>query len=276
MKIWLICYAHPGRYSSDHIFSLQQKTIETADTVGEFDEIIPFRFEHLDFDFVSKNQRIFSQPRGAGYWIWKPHLALKMLNSNEVKNGDIVVYIDSKVNFISSIRPLIEIFNRDKLSIMTFRQIASSKVYTKKDCFVLTNSTEPKYIETTQRVGNFWVFKKDEFSRTFFNLMLEYSQNERIITDLPSQIPNSPEFNEHRHDESLISILAKRFDLYPYKFPCDRYMKIEQAITNGQFTEESYTRYKQINPDDWSITTFKQYPDIVTDEKSTYGGIINY
>ena len=53
-------------------------------------------------------------------------------------------------------------------------------------------------------------------------------------------------------------------------------MKIEQAITNGQFTEESYTRYKQINPDDWSITTFKQYPDIVTDEKSTYGGIINY
>lgn len=278
MNVILMCYAHPGRYLAEHIYSLQQATAKTALEVGNIDLVIPFRNEHINWQFSMDNAGLLSAPRGAGYWLWKPYFALKMLDSPEIGTNDIIIYCDSKILFEKPVKPLIDVFLRDNLSVMTFRQLASSKVFTKRDAFILTESDEPKYVETTQRVGGFWIFKKDDFSRHFFETMLKYHKDYRIISDSPSQcgINEYSQFKEHRHCESLISILAKRFDLYPYKFPYIKYIPKEQEMTGGQFTDESYRRWQNTNPNDWSVTTFKQYPDIITDTRSTYDGIINY
>ena len=279
MKLWLICYAHPGRYPAERIFQLQQATAESAISAG-FDEAVPFRFEHLDSAFVQANSALFSHARGAGYWVWKPYLALKMLESKEVDEGDIIQYCDSKILFTKSVKSLIDVFLRDNLNVMTFRQLAASKMWTKRDCFVLTKADEPRYVETTQRVGGFWLFRKGDFARHFFKTMLAYHQDPRIISDCPNQcgLLNYPTFQEHRHCESLISILAKMFDLYPYRFPSSWFTKEEMRVCNGEFTDASHERFMETindrNPPFY--TTFRQYPDMVRDEKSTYEDITDY
>lgn len=278
MKTRLYCYAKPGRYGADHIFSLQNKTVQTAINIVGVDEAIPFRWEHIDNKFKQENEHILSQNRGAGYWLWKPYFALKLMESSHIDNNDIIVYSDSKLEFTKSIKPLIDVFLRDNLSVMTFRQLTPSKPWTKRDCFILTNSDEPKYTETTQRVGGFFIFKKNEFAYNFFKETLNYHRDHRISTDSPNECgyPNYEGFIEHRHDESLISIMSKKYDLYPYRIPFSNMATRDQRITNNQFTKESFEKFKQENPNESFFTTFLQYPNIVTDEMSTYDNIINY
>lgn len=278
MKLWLFCYAHEGRYSLSHITHLQRLTIESAQTHGGFDEIVPFHYENLDDSFVQENAHTFGYARGAGYWIWKPHLALKMLDSSEVADDDILVYCDSKVIFTNSFRPVVDTFLRDKLDIMTFRQLDPSQIRTKRDCFVLMDADKPEYISTCQRTANLWVFKRSLIARGFLLEMLNACSDPRILTDQPNTcgLPNYEGFIEHRHDESILTILAKKYELYPYRFPYEKHSKIEWEYTRGKFTDESYSEYVQKNGSNQWVTTFRQYPDIVTDTKSNYPDCITY
>ncbi len=45
----------------------------------------------------------------------------------------------------------------------------------------------------------------------FFKMMYEISCNYHLLDDSPSVLPNSPNFKEHRHDQSLFSILTRLY-----------------------------------------------------------------
>ena len=280
MKTWLICYAAEGRYPQQRILELQKKTIDTAIQNG-VDSAVAFQRSDLDPAFVKNNAAIMSYPKGAGYWIWKPHIILKTIESPDVADGDTIIYADSKIVFIKSVLPLINVFQRDNLDVMTFRVLSRSKEWTKRDCFILTKSDKPMYTNTCQRYGGIWVFKKGEFAHHFFSTMQAYELDHRILTDSINLlgIPNYPEFQDHRHDESLVSILSKMFDLYPYRFPYPRHSLMEQETTLGEFTDESFDRYMKTERK-WGgapgLVTFRQYPDIVRDEKSTYDDVLDF
>ena len=46
-----------------------------------------------------------------------------------------------------------------------------------------------------------------------------YCQDERIITDNPNTmgLPNYPEFIQNRHDQSVSSLLAKKYNIPPFR-----------------------------------------------------------
>lgn len=97
---------------------------------------------------------------------------------------------------------------------------------------------EPKYTESSQREATYiWIIKND-FTINLVEEYLEYAQDERIITDLESQNKNYEEFKDHRHDQSIWSLLCKKYNVEPHKlisqwgddmskdFPNDLYNKI--------------------------------------------------
>ena len=71
----------------------------------------------------------------------------------------------------------------------------------------------PFYYETEQFMAGFQIYKKSKFTVFFVEEYLHYSQDKRIITDEPNTLglPNYQGFRENRHDQSIFSILTKKY-----------------------------------------------------------------
>lgn len=265
-------------YANNMFYESQRKNCYTGKKIGNFDVCLPFSFKDIDESFYLKNKHILDQPRGAGYWMWKYYFADKILKDKNTTKDDIIFYADAGCHFTDKIDKIVEVFKRDNQSVMTYCQLYISSMWTKRDAFVYTGCDEAKYRNTSQRVGGFFMFKKDDFSINFFEELLKYSQDYRIITDSENEcgLPNYPDYREHRHDESLISLISKKYDLYPYRNPSQQGYLLNWNITNNLYTEENYKNYvKKGGLNFINFGTFKQYPPIITDDRSTYPTIIS-
>ena len=85
--------------------------------------------------------------------------------------------------------------------------------YTKRDAFILLGVDSPFYSETGQFNAAFQIYKKTRFTEAFLEEYLYYSQDRRIITDDPNKLgkENYNEFKDHRHDQSILSLLTKKY-----------------------------------------------------------------
>ena len=92
----------------------------------------------------------------------------------------------------------------------------------KADAFILTDTDTPEIRNSTTRGGGLFLCRKDDIAREFFQETLRYACDRRIIdARIPNQMgrANPPEFIRHADDEALISIMAKKHRLYPYRWP---------------------------------------------------------
>lgn len=225
-------------YAND-IFRESQKLNSIAGKeVGLFDEIISYSQKDIDADFFNRNKRILQQKRGNGYWLWKPYFIKKTLEA--AKYGDFVFYCDSGSYFIRPVTPLIDISLSTGQEIIVFDLTYLEKEWTKRDAFILMDCDSPKYSESRQRLAGFSLWRKSEFTMDFADEYLRYAQDERIILDLENQCgsPNYQEFKEHRHDQSIISLLTKKYDLEAYRDP--------SQFGNGEKQNYSNSKYDQL------------------------------
>ena len=179
-----------------------------------FDKVITYNRDFLDAAFVDKNKFILNRARGAGYWLWKPYIILKTLR--EANKGDIVFYCDSGARFISSISPLIKLCNEE--SIVLFGQQLLNKAWTKRDAFFYMQSDA---YDKQQITASFMLFKHSKKALDLMEEFLAYCSDARIITDDSNTcgLDNFPEFNDHRHDQSIMSLLASKYNIKLHRDP---------------------------------------------------------
>jgi hypothetical protein len=203
MKI-LINYAHGGFVESQKMCS------QSAMEVGGFDKVIEYRKKDIDPYFLRKNENIFAQKRGAGYWLWKPYFILKTLK--EMSDEDILVYCDSGLKFVDSWDYFFDICNNIKHNLVLFMLGFENKQWTKRDCFYYMGCDSDKYAKGMHTAATYQICKKNNFTLNFYSEYLDYAQDERIMTDKPNECGNTnhPEFNDHRHDQSILSLLRLR------------------------------------------------------------------
>ena len=211
MKIH-INYAH-AKYTA-----AQRLNTETALSCGGFDVSIPHGLANLDPEFIKQNQNILFQPRGAGYWLWKPYLILKYLR--QMDKNDWLMYTDSGLYFCDNPWPTI-LSEEDAIGskgIMTFGEVYTNGMYTKRDCFVLMGMDSDEIRNKPQRIASSFVCKRTDFSISFVEEWLRLAQDPRIVTDLPNtqRLSNYPEFKDHRHDQSIMSLLTIKNDTCVY------------------------------------------------------------
>ena len=79
----------------------------------------------------------------------------------------------------------------------------------------------PHYAESRQRLSGFSLWRKSSMSIEFLNEYLEFARDERIVTDIDNQCgyPNYKDFKEHRHDQSIFSLLTKKYKLKSFRDP---------------------------------------------------------
>jgi hypothetical protein len=274
-------------YADLKFYNSQKINTESGLSIGGFDKVFEFNRGNIDSVFFEKNKHILTQYRGAGYWLWKFYFANNLLNDPSIPENSYIFYADSGSKFIDSIDHLIEVFNRDGLSVMTFRQNHLSYIWTKRDAFILTDTDYPEYTHTGARVGGWFLLKKDNFSREFISKCLEYGCDYRIITDSPNELgqPNYEGFIENRHDETVITLVSKKYGLFPYRNPSQWGFIGDVNFTDNEYgpegTKKMVEKFGALST--WGNKygnyfhgeSLNQYPDFIFDDKSTYPTIID-
>ncbi|MEI0562421.1 hypothetical protein [Brachyspira pulli] len=211
-KIYLCSFGNLDLYPSALRFKKQ------AESFNIFDEIFIYNEYNLPYD--EKFERLLRSKlvpsRGFGYWCWKPFIVLKTLES--MNDDDILFYIDMGCHlnkegidrFYEYLDIVIENLN------LCFELGNVEKVWTKSDLFnyfnVLNNSdiTDSHQIAAT----SFFLLRNDvniEFVKKWLQV---YYDDFSLVDNTPSKIQNFEMFSEHRHDQSIFSILSKLYHFY--------------------------------------------------------------
>ena len=94
-------------------------------------------------------------------------------------------------------------------------------MWTKRDAFVLLNVDQLEYANTSASLTSYFLIRKSSTSMTFVSEWLTYAQDSRAITDDENvfHLPNYADFRAHRHDQSLVSLLVKKWKFMTYPDP---------------------------------------------------------
>ena len=215
----------------------QKLNSKTGLEIGMFDKVISYMPEDIDNEFYQKNKKILNQKIGNGYWLWKPYFIKKSLAL--LDEDDFLFYCDSGAYFINPITPLTQIMIKTGLDIMSFELTYKEKQWTKRDAFLLMDCDSEKFTETKQRLASFSTWRNSEFTLEFVNEWLHFSQDERIITDLVNQMgyTNYDGFIEHRWDQSIFSMLTKKYDLPLYRDPSQYGNGLRHFYSNSEYDQ---------------------------------------
>lgn len=216
MKKYLINYADMGsNYAHNDpnggYFNAQKINTKTALEVAGFDSVINYNKSCISGNFIEKHKEHFLYTRGAGYWIWKPYILLDALD--KINNGDIIMYSDSGCHFIHSMDPVFKRLEESKNSLLSFNLSQIEKEWNKRDCFIHLNCDVPKYTDTKQIMSTFLLCKKNEFTYHIVNEWQNMMSIFHMVADefiSPSKNKNYPNFKEHRHDQSVLSLICKK------------------------------------------------------------------
>jgi hypothetical protein len=206
-------------YATKNFYRSQERLNVSAQKFG-IEQVFSYREEDLlGSEFYRKNREILDQPRGAGYYIWKPYVILDSLS--KVNENDIVVYCDSGIEMIDDLDPLFEICHKQGGIVLFQTHGHQNKTWTKRDCFVLMGCDSTEYWDAQQLMGGFSIFMKNERNIKFVEEWLHYCCNKFIVTDIPNVCGqgNLPGFQDHRHDQSVLSILGVKHNIEIYRDP---------------------------------------------------------
>jgi hypothetical protein len=168
-------------------------------------------------DFWDKH-KIFlcNNNRGYGYWIWKSYLTLKTLEG--MNDDDILVYADAGCilnnNGINRLKEYIEIVKNNDSGNISFQMDNNlEKTWTKMDIFNYFNiKNTDNYFSSPQLIGGIFIMRKCNIVMKIVNEWYEImSNNYNLIDDSQSISNNDISFKENRHDQSIFSILRKKY-----------------------------------------------------------------
>jgi len=185
-----------------------------AEQFGVFDEINVLCEHDLPQDFKEKHaDKLVLASRGYGYWIWKSYLILEHLK--KLQNGDILLYCDCG----SHINPdghkifdyYLELVKSSEIGILGFSLEYLEYKWTKSDLLDYFGVLGNKDIILSPQIEAATIFiRKNDKSMAYIEKWYSvYEENFDLVNDTPSNIPNYADFKEHRHDQSIFSILGK-------------------------------------------------------------------
>jgi hypothetical protein len=214
-------------FASDEKYLIAtNRLVKQAKSTKIFDDVFYIHPENFPEDFKSFIDSHFNlfrnYTRGFGFWIWKPFF-INWYFKNVLKDGDILFYADSGCEIsIFGKELLIDYFNfAEKYGGVFFSSKHKEKFWTKMDLICMLESFQ--HINTKQIAATFFILQNNSNNRKLVSTWLEIAttNNYHYIDDTLSLMKNSIGFREHRHDQSILSLLVKKehfmiidFDFY--------------------------------------------------------------
>jgi hypothetical protein len=190
------------------------KLLESVEIYGKEFQIIIFDKKDIDSDFMNKNKLILNCSRGGGYWLWKPYIINETLK--KINDNDIIFYLDSKYYFINNFTNLYSEYMKNN-NILVWKNKPNELVYymknwCKMDVIVKYNMFNNVFNENAEDCwGGAIIIRKTTETIKYMHEWLEMCSIYENITDSVSTIKNNNLFIEHRHDQSLLSIILHKY-----------------------------------------------------------------
>lgn len=228
-------------------------------------KVFEYCYEDLSDEFKEEYKEILSNKRGAGYWVWKPYVILNALE--RISEGDYLIYNDSGSAPVRNYKVLIDAMDNENAFMMPFvltKQDFNESRYTKRDAFVYLGLDQDEYANSPQFWAGIQVYKKCDAAIGFVKEWLDCCKDIRIISDNTNTcgLDNYKDFEDHRHDQSIYSLLCKKYRLKAFRDPStprctylewydedviDRspYHQVFDAHRNGQIKSEKELTWKK-------------------------------
>ena len=171
-----------------------------------WNQYCPTKIPNEYYDFVESN------PRGHGLWAWKSLILSKAVNGY-FGSFDGVFYSDAGTELLinyTSKKKLIDLMeNAEKIGIVTFSTNAIEKHFSKKLALDLLADQAEKY-SVQREATSIFVSTNDNSARNIVDKWqkLCFQDNFALLLDPVQRFEKHP-FIDHRHDQSVLSILLK-------------------------------------------------------------------
>ena len=221
-----------------HRFRRQAKRFRAFSTVEVFDQT------QLESSFFQRNADFLSPGvRGFGYWLWKPQIVLQRLAT--LPQESILFYADVgfHINWRGRKRfwNWIAQFEESEEWMLAFQALPpidfpehdgrplpdlADEIWCKGDVVDFFSMRGHPGLQTPTIGAGLFAVKNTPPARKFLAEWLAVAdQNRNLLDDSDSLSPNATGFREHRHDQSLFSLLLKKYNLglrlsaYEYWYP---------------------------------------------------------
>lgn len=250
VKVYLISYA-------DKKFIKNQNRVNASAKKYDIKNIISYNDSDLKrTNFYNKYKDILDQPRGSGYWLWKPFFIYKTLN--ELREGDILIYSDAGAVFIDTPLPLLKIVVKEGVLLFTNNEINIK--WNKTFCLSKMNCNSRKYFYSPQVSAGFQVYMNNKRTRKFVKEWLYYCCIPNLIDDTAIG-EEYASYKEHRHDQSILTNVAIKHNIPLYRDPSQggNHLKPKEFRKKGEWLQYPY-----------------KYMDVTKTERFKYPTIINH
>ena len=239
-KVYLCSFASPDLNLSKNRFIKQSKSLNF------YEEIKIFGWDDLDKEkqaqiknfFIKKQKRLF------GYASWKPDIILAYLDV--IPENSILQYSDIgceiNVNGLKRLKDYVKITDEKKILAFKYSepnfnnkvnfkfQVYFENEYTKADARMYFDIDEDSNILKTEQIWSGSIFfKNNSYVRAILNQWKKACSISNLIDDSESEKKNHKDFIEHRHDQSIFSLIGKKENIF-----CLSASECEWAQLNGK------------------------------------------
>lgn len=170
-----------------------------------FRDVFAYTPEDFGIDFKEKHTDFLTtNPRGYGYWLWKPYFVKKTLDS--MNDGDILVYADAGCKITGNLKPLLDFCYHSEHKFIVAPNCPVTE-FTKMDLYEECGTTYKDWIGKPSIEANRLIICKTKHTMNIIDEWWRLSQIYHNIDDSPSIKPNSIDFKEHRHDQAILTLL---------------------------------------------------------------------
>jgi len=202
-RVCLLSFANTLYYGSLDRIQQEAKSLP-IDTIYAYKDTDLWMFPdfyHKHYHFIKSNKR------GYGYRIWKPYLTLMTLSL--LNENDILVYADAgctiQASGLDRFNDYIKLVNESKTGIVSFQLDFKEKQWTKIDLYHHLDATD--HLEAEQLLATVFIVRKCDESVAIIKKWYETSCHYNLLDDSNSVAKNDPSFKEHRHDQSIFSLI---------------------------------------------------------------------
>jgi len=204
-KIVFLSFSSTNGYTQS-----RQRIAQEAKDSKWFDEIIICTEHDLPFEVKNKYLPVWYWQQGFGYYAWKGMIVEKIMKER-LQDDDILVYIDTgcQINYQFGAKRFHEYIDMcRKGENVSIELPYLEKWYTKR---ATLEKFDPAFAETNQTLSGIFFIRKTPNMMKMVEEWSQLSDKTILIDNSLSANGEDPTFRAHRHDQSLLSLLRKKY-----------------------------------------------------------------
>jgi hypothetical protein len=220
-RVILINYADDRFGHKGKAFKANQRAMSESALAHGVDAVISWDWKMLsNTEFYRHHKGYFDQKYHLNGFVFKPFIT--SVSFKEINYGDIIIYYDSGDGchlFDTNVSPLVEMCLANNGTLI-HQWGDSNRMWTKRDCFYFMGLDHQAAHNAIAMQATWFVIEKNDFTVGLAHEYLHYTLDERVASyqnDRVCGLPDLPGFIENRGDQSVLSLLAYKYQLRTFR-----------------------------------------------------------